>query len=211
MSLSGDTNTALDSAVANSIASGVTYALAAGNDSADACGVSPARVPDAITVGATTSERRAIVILQRRHLRGRVRARLGDHLGLVLLGHRDEHPQRHLHGITTRRRCRRAGAVHPPDIQPDTGPRPTGGGRDDRRPQGCRRRLAEPAAVREQRPHRPAAQHVPTARRHRRRPPSHRRPPAHRSGAQPMPTWPPYGWPTETPAPVRTGTLPAQR
>src|SRR5699024_3026720 len=34
---------------------GVTYAVAAGNDNANACSGSPNRVPEAITVGATTS------------------------------------------------------------------------------------------------------------------------------------------------------------
>ena len=55
MSLGGGLSTTLDNAVANSIASGVTYALAAGNSSANACNSSPARVAAAITVGATTS------------------------------------------------------------------------------------------------------------------------------------------------------------
>jgi subtilisin family serine protease len=55
MSLGGGASSALDNAVAASISSGVTYALAAGNSTANACNSSPARVPSAITVGATTS------------------------------------------------------------------------------------------------------------------------------------------------------------
>jgi subtilisin family serine protease len=55
MSLGGSTSTTLDNAVASSISSGVTYALAAGNSSASACNYSPSRVATAITVGATTS------------------------------------------------------------------------------------------------------------------------------------------------------------
>jgi subtilisin family serine protease len=56
MSLGGGASTALDTAVQNSINSGVTYAIAAGNDyGVDACTESPGRVAAALTVGSTTS------------------------------------------------------------------------------------------------------------------------------------------------------------
>ncbi|WP_088287761.1 S8 family peptidase [Kineosporia sp. A_224] len=55
MSLGGGASSALDTAVANSIASGVTYGVAAGNENQNACNTSPARVGTAITVGSTTS------------------------------------------------------------------------------------------------------------------------------------------------------------
>jgi aqualysin 1 len=53
MSLGGGGSTALDTAVRNSIASGITYAVAAGNEHRDACHFSPARVSTAITVAAS--------------------------------------------------------------------------------------------------------------------------------------------------------------
>jgi subtilisin family serine protease len=60
MSLGGGYSAAINTAVSNSIAAGIVYAVAAGNDStatvnADACLASPASTPNAITVGATDS------------------------------------------------------------------------------------------------------------------------------------------------------------
>jgi subtilisin family serine protease len=55
MSLGGGVSASLDTAVRNSIADGVTYAVAAGNENTNACNSSPSRVAEAITVGATTS------------------------------------------------------------------------------------------------------------------------------------------------------------
>ena len=56
MSLSGGASTALANAVRTSIGTGITYVVSGGNiDGASACTRSPARVAEAITVGATTS------------------------------------------------------------------------------------------------------------------------------------------------------------
>jgi subtilisin family serine protease len=55
MSLGGAASATLDRAVKNSIAAGITYAVAAGNDNDNGCTKSPARVSEAITVGATDS------------------------------------------------------------------------------------------------------------------------------------------------------------
>jgi len=58
MSLGGGASSSLDTAVRNSIADGVSYAIAAGNGNAggrqqDACKTSPARVTEAMTISAT--------------------------------------------------------------------------------------------------------------------------------------------------------------
>ncbi|HSK07994.1 MAG TPA: S8 family peptidase, partial [Vicinamibacterales bacterium] len=60
MSLGGGASSTLDTAVKNSIAAGVSYAVAAGNGdrigrAQNACNYSPARVPEAMTIGATTN------------------------------------------------------------------------------------------------------------------------------------------------------------
>jgi len=55
MSLGGGASDALDDAVRRSIAAGVTYAVAAGNNNRNACNYSPARVAEALTAGATTA------------------------------------------------------------------------------------------------------------------------------------------------------------
>ena len=60
MSLGGNANSSVDTAVRNSIADGVSYAVAAGNGNIvgiaqDACKYSPARVTEAMTIGAIDS------------------------------------------------------------------------------------------------------------------------------------------------------------
>ncbi|MGW0611009.1 S8 family peptidase [Streptomyces sp. NPDC002788] len=55
MSLGGPGDTAIDTAVRNAITAGVTFVVAAGNESTNASTRSPARVAEAVTVGATTS------------------------------------------------------------------------------------------------------------------------------------------------------------
>jgi subtilisin family serine protease len=53
LSLAGGAMQSVDDAIENLVASGVTVAVAAANDSYDACYYSPARAPSALTVGAS--------------------------------------------------------------------------------------------------------------------------------------------------------------
>ncbi len=53
MSLGGAASSSVDAAVQGAIDKGVSFAVAAGNDSSNACNTSPARVPAAITLGST--------------------------------------------------------------------------------------------------------------------------------------------------------------
>jgi hypothetical protein len=55
LSLGGPANSAIDRAVADATARGLTVVVAAGNAGGDACAVSPARAESAVTIGATTS------------------------------------------------------------------------------------------------------------------------------------------------------------
>jgi len=55
LSLGGAANATVDDAVNRAVASGVQVIVAAGNANTDACQYSPARVPAALTVGATTN------------------------------------------------------------------------------------------------------------------------------------------------------------
>lgn len=55
MSLGGGASSALDNAVNGAVADGVSFVVAAGNETTDACTKSPARAADAITVASSTS------------------------------------------------------------------------------------------------------------------------------------------------------------
>ena len=55
MSLGGSKSAALNAAVAAAVSGGLTFAVAAGNDNADANNYSPASEASAITVGATAN------------------------------------------------------------------------------------------------------------------------------------------------------------
>jgi len=55
MSLGGGFSSTFNTAIQNAVAAGITVVVAAGNSTADACNVSPASAPAAITVGSSAS------------------------------------------------------------------------------------------------------------------------------------------------------------
>ncbi len=55
MSLGGGYSESINQAVAGAVADGITFAVAAGNENSNACNVSPASAPSAITVGSSNS------------------------------------------------------------------------------------------------------------------------------------------------------------
>ena len=82
MSLGGPTSSALDQAIKNSIADGVTYAIAAGNDNTNACNQSPARRSGGTHGRRDDVDRRACLVLEHRQLPRPVRAGFEHHLCL---------------------------------------------------------------------------------------------------------------------------------
>nr|WP_064750315.1 S8 family peptidase [Solirubrobacter soli] len=148
MSLGGGVSTTLDNAVVRAINDGVTFAVAAGNDNANACNSSPSRVAAALTVGSTTStDARSSFSL--RHLRRRLRARLEHHLVLVLERHGHQHDQRHVDGDTARDRGGRALPGGQPGGESRDGRGGDHGQRDAERRRQPGQRLAEPPVVHE--------------------------------------------------------------
>ena len=109
MSLGGGVSTALDQAVANSIAAGVSYAIAAGNSQRQRVQhARPARVAVGDHGRSDDEHRRSLVVLELRHVRRHLRAGLEHHLVLEHERHRDEHDQRDVDGDAARGRRARA-------------------------------------------------------------------------------------------------------
>ena len=107
MSLGGGKSAALEQAVANSIADGVTYGVAAGNETEDACTGSPSGLAAAITVGATENTDARASYSDFGPCVDLLCARLEHHVGLLPHRYRHGDDERHIDGDAARRgrRC----------------------------------------------------------------------------------------------------------
>ena len=146
MSLGGGASTALDAAVQRAITDGVTFAVAAGNESQNACNVSPARARERDhgrrdDVDATRAPR------SRTSARAWTSSPRARRSVAWYTAAPHEHDQRDLDGVAARRGRGRAACCRPHRRPPATvhGERSSRG--DDRRRQQPRLGLAEPAAV----------------------------------------------------------------
>ena len=83
MSLGGGKSAALEQAVANSIADGVTYAVAAGNETEDACTGSPSGLAGRDHRRLDDEHRRAFELQRLRPVRRLLRAGLEHHVGVL--------------------------------------------------------------------------------------------------------------------------------
>ena len=64
LSISGDPSAAVDAAIRRSIASGITYVVAAGNFADDAANYSPSRVAETLVVGASAVDDHASFVFE---------------------------------------------------------------------------------------------------------------------------------------------------
>ena len=78
--------------------------MAAGNSNgANACNYSPARAANAITVGSTTIDGCALVVLEHRHVSRHLCAGVFDPVGVVYVEYSDGDVERNFNGLAARR------------------------------------------------------------------------------------------------------------
>ena len=147
MSLGGGVSTALDTAVRNSIASGVTYSIAAGNSNTNAGQLvaGPRRRGDHRR--GDDHDRCPLVVLQLRKRGGHLRARLRHPVRVEHQRHGDQHDQRNVDGHAARHGCRRPVPAKQPDRIAGRGTQRARGSSDPQPPHRHPVGHGEPAAV----------------------------------------------------------------